>query len=398
MKFTSFAHTLSTSCMVTLITVLLSSTLVLLTSCSSDTNTAADSTQTESQDTSEGATSLLVYGEVKVDQLEEIQLDFPARVDTVSAKDGTIVNKGDTLFTLSYDDYTLQIATLEKELEGYELEIKGLQANTNVASANIDALSKELALKKGYCSSNQDPDILPLKNTLTTLKADLEEAQKLYDASLSLLESGAVSQTEVDQNKLACDKLKQKIKDTETSISKSQDARQLEVSTLQSKLNATTLEVSNVDTTKASKISGLQNKIESTTLTLQNMKNKLTAPYLKDHQLVATSDNLLIYDILVTSGSSISGLGQPLIKLMDLNTLYVTVDIPEESLFEVNIGDPVTLKIADQNVATPITGTISRISEYATEKEGDTVVEAYINVTNGKDYLKPGLSIDAYIN
>ena len=66
--------------MVTLITVLLSSTLVLLTSCSSDTNTAADSTQTESQDTSEGATSLLVYGEVKVDQLEEIQLDFPARV------------------------------------------------------------------------------------------------------------------------------------------------------------------------------------------------------------------------------------------------------------------------------------------------------------------------------
>ena len=128
------------------------------------------------------------------------------------------------------------------------------------------------------------------------------------------------------------------------------------------------------------------------------MKSKLAAPYLSDHTLVSTDDNLLVYDVLVDSGSSISGLGQPLIKLMDLNTLYVTVDIPEESLFNVKIGDTATLKIADQSVTDSITGTISRISEYATEKDGDTVVEAYIDITSGKDYLKPGLSVDAYIN
>lgn len=35
---------------------------------------------------------------------------------------------------------------------------------------------------------------------------------------------------------------------------------------------------------------------------------------------------------------------------MNLNTLYVSVDIPEESLFNVKIGDTVTLKIADQSL------------------------------------------------
>lgn len=385
--------------LLSLVTILLSST-VLLTACSSDSSSSsAVSTETyASSDSSETPSSLLVYGEVKVDQTSEIQLDFPARIENVTAKKGTIAHKGDVLLTLSYADYELELATLEKELEGYELEMKGLKSNTNAEAANIDALSKELALKKSYCTSGQDPEIISLQNNLVTLNADLKEAEKLYDSNRQLLESGAVSQNEVDQNKLACDKLKEQIENTQTSISKLKDARDLEVSTLQSKLNATTLEVSNIDINKASKINQLQNKIESTTLTLQNMKAKLAAPYLSDHALVSTDDNLLVYDVLVDSGSSISGLGQPLIKLMDLNTLYVTVDIPEESLFNVKIGDTVTLKIADQSVTDSITGTISRISEYATEKDGDTVVEAYIDITSGKDYLKPGLSVDAYIN
>lgn len=382
-----------------LLTLLLSSTL-LLTACSSESSSkSAVSVETlASSDASETPSSLLVYGEVKVDQTSEIQLDFPARIENVTAKKGTVAHKGDALLTLNYTDYELELATLEKELEGYELEMKGLKSNTNAEAANIDALSKELALKKSYCTSGQDPDIISLQNNLVTLNADLKEAEKLYDSNRELLESGAVSQNEVDQNKLACDKLKEQIENTQTSISKLKDARDLEVSTLQSKLNATTLEVSNIDINKVSKINQLQNKIESTTLTLQNMKSKLAAPYLSDHTLVSTDDNLLVYDVLVHSGSSISGLGQPLIKLMDLNTLYVTVDIPEESLFNVKIGDTATLKIADQSVTDSITGTISRISEYATEKDGDTVVEAYIDITSGKDYLKPGLSVDAYIN
>lgn len=350
------------------------------------------------EESSTESSSLLVYGEVKVDEIKEVQIDFPARVENVTAKEGTIVNKGDCLLTLSFDDYKLQIDTLEKALEGYSLEIKGLEGNANATSASLDALSKELALKKSYASSGQDPDILPLENKLTTLMGDLQEAQELYETNKSLLEVGGVSTQEVDANKLTCDKLQEQISNTQTAITKAKDARALEITSLQSKLNATALEGNNIDTNKASKISTLQVKMEADTLSLQNMKAKLAAPYLSDNKLICENNNMLIYDITVISGSAISGLGQTLFKLMDLNTLYVTVDIPEESLSSIKIGDPVTLKIADKNIDAPITGTISRISEYATEKDGDTVVEACIAIGEGKAYLKPGLSIDAYIN
>lgn len=364
-----------------------------LTGCNSEASSApvVEATSTESS-------SLLVYGEVKVDEIKEVQIDFPARVENVTAKEGTIVNKGDELLTLSFEDYKLQIDTLEKALEGYSLEIKGLQGNANATIASLDALSKELALKKSYASSGQDPDILPLENKLTTLMSDFKEARELYEANKALLEVGAVSTHEVDANKLACDKLQEQISNTQTAIAKSKDARNLEITALQSKLNATTLEGNNIDTNKASKISTLQVKLESDTLSLQNMKAKLAAPYLSGNKLICENDNMLIYDITTTSGSAISGLGQTLFKLMDLSTLYVTVDIPEESLSSIKIGDPVILKVADKNIDAPITGAISRISEYATEKDGDTVVEAYISVKEGKTYLKPGLSIDAYIN
>ena len=380
---------------------LLTLSSILMVGCSNTaTNTSTNTTDTNVEagiETSTNESTLLVYGEVKIDQIEELQIDFPARITDVIAKKGTIVNQGDVLINLDYSDYNLQISTLEKELRGYQLEINGLNNTANATAANINALSKELALKKSYTSSGQDPDILPLQNSLITLNEDLAQAKKIYESNTALFEAGALSENELQTSKLAYEKLNQQINDTNTSIQKLQDARNLEISTLQSKLNATLLEVSNNDTSKASKINQLQVKIESATLTLQNMKNKLAESYLKDKQIIAPKDNLIIYDVAVTPGSSVVGLGQPLVKFMDLNKLYVVVDIPEESLSNVTLNAPVTLKIADKNVDTPITGTISSISSFATEKEDDTVVEANIEITSGKEYLKPGLSIDAYI-
>lgn len=394
MKLSSSLHS---KFLLTMVSTTLLASSFLLSGCSDEVMTKqSDTTDTAVSETE--VSPLLVYGEVKVDETREMQIDFPAKVTQMTIKDGTIVNKGDHLVTLDFEDYKLTIATLEKQLEGYELEMQGLQGSANATAASLDAISKELALKKGYSASGQDPDILPLQNSLVTLNNDLKEAEALYAANCELLDEGAISQTEVNQNKIACEKLRDQIASINTSIAKAEDARALEISALQSKLKATSLEVGNIDTSKAAKLDQLQVQIESTTLTLQNMKAKLSAAYLDTNKLVADSDHLLIYDISITPGSSISGLGQPLFKMMNLDTLYVIVDIPEESLSQVTIGDTVTLKTADKNVTTPILGTISRISDYATEKDGDTVVEAFITVDSGKEILKPGLSIDAYID
>lgn len=352
--------------------------------------TTADSINTES--------TLLVYGEAKIDKIEELQIDFPARIIDVIAKKGSIVNQGDALINLDYSNYQLQITTLEKELKGYQLELNGLNNTTNATAANLDAISNELALKKSYSTSGQDPDILPLQNSLAILNEDLAQAKKIYDSNIELFDAGALSENELENSKLAYEKLNQKIADTNTSIQKIQDARELEISILQSKLNATSLEVSNNDTSKSSKINQLQVKIESTMITLQNMQSKLTESYLKDAQIIAPKDNLIIYDVSANPGSSVNGLGQSLIQFMDFSKLYVVVDIPEESLSHVELGAPVTLTIADKNISEPITGVISSISNFATEKEDDTVVEANVEITSGKEYLKPGLSIDAYID
>ncbi|WP_069998718.1 HlyD family secretion protein [Cellulosilyticum sp. I15G10I2] len=337
-----------------------------------------------------------VYGNVNVAKNQEIIIDFQAIVKEVYIKDGEIVNKGDKLLSLDFEDYKLQIKTKENEIHMDEIKLKELEANNNPQMLEASRIREELKVKQNYVISGEDPDLKPLQNSLEIIEQSILLASNEYEANKQLFEVDYISEETL---KLSEQKLKNRQKekeDTLTAIEKVKTNRKLEISSLNTQLKSTEIQFNNADQQKVSSIEALKLKIATSKLMLTSMKNKLDKPYLKDNAIIAPEDNLIIYDINCMKGTEInSGMGAVL-KAMYQDTIYVTADIPEESIRSVRTGQSARITLADE-IKEEIIGSISRVSERAIEKDGDTIIEAIIEIEKGKALLKPGLTADIKI-
>ncbi len=376
---------------------LLSFSVLLFTGCTSDQATITPDTSLETV-----PSQFVLYGEVKAHQKEEINIDFPAKVTAVHVENGDNVQKGEPLISLDLEDYKLQIATKEKEIQMDEVQLKQLIGNDNAQYAQLSSIKEQLQLKEGYIKEGTDPDVLALYNTLPALKEAATLSKQVYETNLSLFEAHSLSAHALETSKQDYEAKLKELENVQLSIEKIKANRKIEVANLTSQLKSTQVLSSNIDLEKQTSIEMLQLKIEANKLTLENMKKKLEKDYLKENDIIALTDNLIVYDIECSKGSYVAGVNglspTPLLKAVSRNTLYVIADIPEESLSQVTAGVPVSIILADDNKDLPaIKGTVEKISEQAVEKDGDTVVEASIEVQTGVDYLKPGLSVDILI-
>ena len=349
-----------------------------------------------SQSVSDQPETLDIYGTVCVDKTEQIVIDFPAKVSEVYVKDGEEVLKGAKLLTLDYEDYKLEIKTRENEIRMDEIELKQLKANVNPQMLEASKIQEELEVKKSYLETGNDPDLLPLQNSLKLLEDAVAMARNDHKANEDLFNQGLISEEEFMKSKQNLESREKELQDTLTAIEKIKTNRRLEVNALSSALNATKIQSANTDNQKVSSINVLEVKIETAKLLLESMQNKLNKPYIKDNDIIASEDNLIIYDINCIKGSDVNSGYGPVLKMMYKDTLYILADIPEESISLVQIGDTAKISLSDKNIG-EITGKVTKISNRAVEKNGDTVIEAIILVEQGKELLKPGLSADISI-
>jgi len=370
--------------------------IILLPACGKSGSKASLSTEVQVAASNPATTniqSLDVYGDVKVNKSEEIIIDFPAKVKDIYIEDGALVQKGDKLLTLDFEDYKLQIKTKENEILMDEIQLKGLEANSNPQMLEANRIKEELNIKQGYVSTGEDPDIKPLQNSLALIEQSILMAKNQYVANKQLFETDLLSQEELSQSEQNFKNKEKEKADTLTAIEKIKTNRNLEISTLSAQLKGTQVQSNNTDQQKISSIEVLKVKIDTSKLVLTSMRNKLNKPYIKGNDLIAPADNLILYDINCMKGTEISSAYGSLLKAMYQDTLYVTADIPEESLTSVNVGDLATITLAD-NAAKEITGKVSSVSTRAIEKDGDTIIEAIIAIEKGKELLKPGLTAD----
>lgn len=368
--------------------------IITLTGCNPGTK------ETASQDTHETSNyevqSLDVYGVVCVDKTQQIIIDFPAKVTEVYVKDGDHANQGEKLLTLDYEDYKLEIQTKENEIRMDEIQLQELKSNVNPQMLEANKIREELKVKKSYLETGSDPDLIPLQNSLAILEESVSIAKNDHKANEELFNDGLISEEEFTKSKQNLQSKEKELQDALTAIEKVKTNRQLEINALNAALNTTQIQSSNTDNQKVSSINMLELKIETAKLALSSMKNKLNKPYIKDNTIIAPGNNLIIYDINCIQGSEINSQYGPILKAMYQDTLYITADIPEESISLVKIGDIATITLSDKNTE-EITGKITKLSNRAIEKDGDTVVEAIITVEKGKELLKPGLSADINI-
>ncbi len=237
--------------------------------------------------------------------------------------------------------------------EGRVLQSGELIMSLDISSfrAQIASKEKELGAARGRLKQITDSENLEA----------LELAKKSWQLNQALYETGGLSEHEMEINKV-----EYLIKEKE-------------------ELN------------RQNSASLAQIQIEAIELELADMKRRLNKPFLYNDHVVAPVDNAIVAYLGCNSGTSLSGTEGPIIKLFEGDSIYIQADIPEESISSYAIGDKMEIRLADSNhSATMITGIITVFSAQAIIKDSDVIVPAEIEVTSGKEYLKPGLSVDIY--
>lgn len=338
-----------------------------------------------------------VYGDVKVSKSQEIVIDFPAIVKEVYIEDGELVQKGDKLLELDFEDYKVQIKTKENEIYIDEIKLQELKANDNPQMLEANYIKEQLKTKQRYIIEGNDPDLKPLQNSLDIIEQGIAMAKTNYEANKQLFEMGGVSEETLKQSEQNLKSRQKEKENTLTAIEKVKTNRALEISGLNAQLKSIETLSNNTDQQKISGIEALGLKIDTSKLLLENMKDKLNKPYLQENRIIAPENHLIIYDINCIKGTPINSEKGSVLKAMHQDTLYVTADIPEESITLVRTGQFAYITLADE-AHEEIVGRISRVSERAIEKDGDIIVEAIIEIEKGKALLRPGLTADIKID
>lgn len=337
-----------------------------------------------------------VFGEVQVGTTKEIFIDFPARVVKVHVKDGQKIKKGDKILTLDFDEYQTNIAKKQNEVALYQGQLKELQQNINPLSGEVKRIRNELDIKEAYLDGDIDPDIKVLKRSVELAEDAEKTAKKEYDSDKEIFEIGGISPQELELSRQNLNSKQKDKKDLIEKIETAKISRKLEISQLQAALHSNEAQLTNTDKENETGVLELESKLKTAKMDLEIMKNKLAKSYIVGKDIIADADNMIVYDITCSEGSLVGSGEAPSLKIMDGNTIYVSVDIPEEFISKAAIGSKADIvPYADKNQV--IKGKISRLSERGIKQNGETIIKADIEAEGNQEVLKPGLTVDVKI-
>lgn len=288
------------------------------------------------------STAFEVSGKIKAKKTKDIALDFSATVTDVFATEGQRLKSGDSIVQIDLKDLQKMISDQEKNLKIESLQLQKLQN-----SANNSSLTENNSLKTA-------------EDNLLKAQDDLAKQEQLLNAGASTTEAlnEAKRKLTAAERTLADVKLSKKA-DFDLSLQMQRE------------------------------------KIALMTDQLKLLKNKLKPSYIKGNQIVCEFENAMVQDIRLVSGNLLSP-GMKLFSLVDLSSLIVEADIPENKIKLAQVGSPVTIiPVSDESRS--YKGVITALSASATLKNGETIITAEIAITAPDDSLKPNFNVSVNI-
>jgi HlyD family secretion protein len=313
--------------------------ILMTTACGSQVAASSTGTKTE-----EAKQNIEAYGIVKATDIKNITLDFQAPILKINVKEGEKVKAGQSLVTLDITDLNAQI-------ENKKLALQISESNRNLAGKNTD-------LRKLQNDLESAQDIYSRDNE------DLSSKEKLYEA-------GSISLTDLQ----ACKKLVEN-----------------------DKKNITDITYAIEDRNNNKGMEKEQKSIESAILEsdIKLLNNKLIKPYINGSDIISDVGNGLVYDIWDDAAGDIAGPQKKLLSLMNLDSLIIEANVPEEFIKDVKIGAKVEI-IPTADKSKKYAGKVTYISSKAYSNNGETLVAVFISIDNKDDFLLPYFNVDVKI-
>jgi HlyD family secretion protein len=277
------------------------------------------------------------FGVIKAREYKDINLEFPAQITKVPVKDGQHVGRGEALIYLDTSDFEAQLKNKEFEL----------------ANARYNLLKQQKTLRDA-------------QESYARAKRNLRDKEKL-------LREGALSSKEVDEYRDVV---------------------------LEKKKAVTDIRLLTGETVRDNELRVLNEKVKYLEFDLVRMRHKLNQSFLKGNMIVSDFANAVVYDIGCAAGYSV-GLGdsstqKKLLSIMNLDSLYIVADVPEDFIKDVKLEKAVTITPVADNKR-KYRGKVVRIADMAVKTNGETNVAVEISIENSDGFLRPNFNVDVEI-
>lgn len=245
----------------------------------------------------------------------------------MGVQEGQLVVAGNVLAVLDLSAYTAQIQSKEIELQMARLEMQ---------KADLEMQKTKNEVK------NAEQSYLVAIN-------DLRRKEQLF-------KEGAIPEAELDIYKTTATEQEKALHNLQLALqSSSTQDRQL-----------------------------LKSKIAKLEVELKQMEGRLQKTYLQGNQIIADVGQGVISDLGYQAGDQLEN-GNKLFSLLDLSSIIVEADVPEEFIREVKIGAAAAIvPLADP-------GKVTAIGSKAIEKKGETVIPGELTLDQRDERLLPGL-------
>lgn len=304
------------------------------------------------------------FGVVRCRESLNVLVDVPLTVNSLSVREGQVVQKGDALAAAQMEGVKEQIALKKLQLTG-EKEVLAL-------------LEKEITQKKEILAAAQDPEALKLKHDLTSAKTNHEKLLVELEGKKKLVAAGSMTQNDVDNFQKAIDASQKSIEDIQFSLGSLDYSRKLEIQQMENR------------------IPGMKNGITVLELELQQLSDKKSTPFLSDGNIICTLDKAIVSGVYTAAGD-MPAPGTKLFSLINLNTRYVEAKIPEEFIRDVRVGmEARIIPLADKALC--YTGTVTSIAQKATQGNGETNVIVEIDIKDEEGFLIPDFNVNVEID
>ncbi|MGB7067996.1 MAG: efflux RND transporter periplasmic adaptor subunit [Pyrinomonadaceae bacterium] len=352
--------------------VLLVFTFIFVTACGSGSGADnADAANTEASVVDVTAAQAVVkpiptYFEATGNLASDAQTDVaPAvsgKIAQVNFDVGSYVNQGDVLVRLDDRDARIRLEQAQSQVAHQRQAVQQAEANVEQAIASLRQTQARLGVSDGESFNIES------FSQVRSVKAQLELAEKEFQRTQRLLESGDVSRSAYDQRKAQRDQLLGQLDESRSNAAVAVKA----IGTAKAQVDTARAAVG---VAKAA-VSTAQTQVEQAQKTVAD--NSIRSP-ISGYVAERVAD-VGEYISPNTPNSKIA-------TIVRTSVLRMKIDVPEQSIGKVAVGQGISLQTSaypDRNFA----GTVVRMSPSVNTTARTLTVEA--EVQNGEGLLKPG--------
>ncbi|MEO6990392.1 MAG: efflux RND transporter periplasmic adaptor subunit [Candidatus Baltobacteraceae bacterium] len=321
------------------------------------------------------ATYITLDGQVAPLQESVLSLPQSGVLVGVYANEGQRVRAGQVLAKIDDATFRAQLANAQAQVASAEATLQGSTLTTPITQQQTSSAVVQA-----------EQQVVQAQNSLIAAQSAYQTAKTQYNSNSQLFPQGYVAQTTLDQSRSQYVAAQQQLNSARSSVQTAQS------NLVAAKRNTGQTQVQQADTAaKSGALAAAQAQVKL--LQTEIAQTTLSAPY-----------GGVITQRLLDPGALASP-NQPIMRISQVDTVYVNANVPDDSLAYVNRGTPVTFTsssipgktfhgaVSDVN-ATPTQGTLSYRARLRQPNPGDELRGGMlVTVTVRKEYHKAAIVV-----